>query len=544
MRKGKFRLTIILLVFVLVSYYLLPLIFPNIKGVLFTDKKLKLGLDLQGGMQILLQVEVDSTKLLGKNKDEAVKSALEIIRNRVDQFGVSEPVIQLIGENRINVQLPGVRDFVRAKNLIGKTALLEFKLVAEDAIIAKAIDQLEIYFDKNREKYDYLSEYVSPSSSKVDVVGNLLDLQETDTTINSDTEEEIEPSVFSKLIGYDENLQSLIISEENVRVVSDLIKDEEFIQNTIFGYQFYIGKKQEVNRFSYYPLYLLENKTELTGNYLENAAVKFGDAGNPMLANKPYVNLIFDKTGSNIFETITEQNIKRRLAVVLDGVVYIAPVIQDKIRGGEAQITGSFTIDEAQDIVIVLKAGNLPAPVTILQESSTGPTLGADSIRTGFIAGLFGFLIILLFMVFYYKFSGLIANIAVIVNISFILAALTMLEATLTMPGIAGIILTIGMAVDASVLIFERIREEHLTGKTVYSSVEKGFNRAFITILDANITTLITAAVLYQFGSGPIKGFAVTLSIGIIGSMFTSIILIRAIFDNFFIKSSSKTISI
>ena len=228
----------------------------------------------------------------------------------------------------------------------------------------------------------------------------------------------------------------------------------------------------------------------------------------------------------------------------MDNIVYSAPVIQDKIRGGEAVITGSFTIEEAQDLVIVLNAGNLPAPVKIIEERTVGPTMGSDSIKAGILAAIIGMAIVVLFMIIYYGLSGLIADIAVAVNIIFILAILTMFEATLTMPGIAGMILTIGMAVDANVLIFERIREELKAGKTIRSAVDSGFSRAMITILDANITTLITALVLYQFGTGPLKGFAVTLSIGIVGSMFASIILVKAIFDGFVTNTNRTKLSI
>ena len=545
MRKGKLRLITIVLVFFLIVFYLLPLAFPNLKGILFTEKKLKLGLDLQGGMQVLLQVEADTTKLSSKEKEETVRTALEIIRNRIDQFGVSEPVIQRVGSDRISVQLPGIRDFSRAKNLIGKTALLEFKLVAESAKIAEAFLQLDDFLTENINEFDYIQTFLqdNPTEATTNLADDILEKEDSDTAQIEDSDAQT-ISTLSKLVNLEQNSGQLMVVQNNFKIVSQLLKEKRVIQNTLFGYRFFVGKKTAINNFEFYPIYLLEKETELTGNFLESASVKFGEAGNPLSPNKPYVALEFDKKGSDIFELITEQNIKRRLAIVLDDVVYIAPVIQDKIRGGAAQIYGDFTIEETQDLVIVLKAGNLPAPVSVLQESSTGPSLGADSIRQGFTAGLIGLLLILMFMIVYYKLSGLLSSIAVAVNILFIMAALTMFEATLTMPGIAGIILTIGMAVDASVLIFERIREELATGKTPYSAVDSGFNRAFITILDANITTLITASVLYQFGSGPIKGFAVTLSIGIIGSMFTSIVLTRAIFDNFVVKRAKKSISI
>ena len=241
---------------------------------------------------------------------------------------------------------------------------------------------------------------------------------------------------------------------------------------------------------------------------------------------------------------ITGQNIRRRLAIVLDGVVYTAPTIQDRIRGGEARITGNFTLDETQDLVIVLRAGNLPAPVNIIEERTVGPTLGADSVRSGLSAALFGLIIVMIFIVIYYRGPGIIANVALIVNMGIIMAALTILGAALTMPGIAGIILTIGMAVDANVLIFERIREELKSGKTVRSAVDAGFSRAIVTILDANITTLITAIVLYQFGTGPIRGFAVTLSLGILASMFTAIVMVKALFEAVITNKNRTELSI
>lgn len=272
--------------------------------------------------------------------------------------------------------------------------------------------------------------------------------------------------------------------------------------------------------------------------------MRIGEGYDPRTSGKPYVALNFSREGARIFANVTGQNIQRRLAIVLDDVVYVAPTIQDRIPGGEAQITGEFTMQETQDLVIVLRAGNLPAPVNIMEERTVGPTLGADSIRAGIMAAVIGMCIVVLFMLVYYKLSGLVANIALLVNICFIIAVLTMLEGTLTMPGIAGMILTIGMAVDANVIIFERIRENLKVGKTVRTAVDGGFSRALVTILDANITTLITAIVLYQFGTGPIRGFAVTLSIGIIGSMFAALILGKAIFDTFITNIRRERLSI
>ncbi|MBN2568862.1 MAG: protein translocase subunit SecD, partial [Deltaproteobacteria bacterium] len=272
--------------------------------------------------------------------------------------------------------------------------------------------------------------------------------------------------------------------------------------------------------------YLLKEKTLLTGESLENAQVRISDR-----MGEPYVSIKFDSQGARDFDRITAQNVKKRLAIVLDSIVHSAPVIQERISGGNAQITGTFTMDEARDLAIVLRAGALPAPVKILEQRTVGPSLGQDSIDKGILSIIVGSILVLLFMLFYYRLSGFVADTALILNIILIMGALAAFRATLTLPGIAGIVLTIGMAVDANVLIFERIREELRLGKSPRAAIAGGYSKAFLTIVDANITTLIAALVLFQFGTGPVKGFAVTLSIGIICSMFTAIFVTRIIYD-------------
>ena len=384
-------------------------------------------------------------------KKMATQQALETIRNRIDQFGVSEPDIRIQGENRILVQLPGIKDTQRAKELIGKTALLEFKLVDEEQDVDSA-----------------LAGHVPPGSEIL--------------------------------------------------------------------YQ--VKEDPETRRVIKIP-YLIKKRTSLTGEYLTDARVQIDSQ-----YNEPYVSLKFDKKGARIFARVTGENIKKRLAIVLDKKVYSAPVIQDKISGGEARITGSFTTEEARDLAIVLRAGALPAPVDILEEITVGPSLGADSINQGLFSMLIGGLLVIMFMIIYYKTSGLIADLALILNIILIAGGLAGFQATLTLPGIAGIILTIGMAVDANVLIYERIREEMNLGKTPLAAVAAGYDRATITILDANVTTLIAALVLFQFGTGPVKGFAVTLSLGVIASLFTAIVVTRLIFDYLLINRKIKKLSI
>lgn len=363
-------------------------------------------------------------------KDKAVAQALETIRNRIDQYGVSEPSIIPQGKDRIVLQLPGVTDSERAKKLIGRTAILEFKLVDEKHSLDNAL--------------------------KGDVPAG-------------------------SYVAY--------------------MKD---------------GRK---------PI-LLKEQAVMTGNLLDDARVQI-----KRTYNEPYVAISFNREGARIFERVTSENVGNRLAIVLDGRVTSAPVIREAISGGKAIIEGRFSMDEATDLAIVLRAGALPAPVEILEERTVGPSLGQDSIHKGFVSVLIGGVLVIIFMVIYYKFSGVLADIALVCNIILIVAILVLFHAVLTLPGIAGIVLTIGMAVDANVIVYERIKEEARLGRTAKMAVEAGYKNALSTILDANITTLIAAIVLFQFGTGPIRGFAVTLSVGIISSLFTALVLCRWIME-------------
>lgn len=404
----------------------------------------------QSGDTIVFTLAVDEIEAR-QIKKAATEQALETIRNRVDQFGVAEPSIQIQGEDQIVVQLPGIKDPKRAIELIGKTALLEFKLVNEEVSAEEALKG----------------------------------------SLPADSE---------------------ILYQRDVN-----------------------PKTGEVKRVPY----VLKKRTLLTGDRLVKAQVQIDNR-----FNEPYVALEFDARGAKIFERITEKNIKKRLAIILDNNVYSAPVIQDKISGGHAQITGRFTMEEARDLAIVLRAGSLPAPVKILEKRMVGPSLGQDSIKQGIRAMIIGSIAVVLFMIFYYRLSGIVANIAMLLNILLLLAALAGFGATLTVPGLAGIVLTIGMAVDANVLIYERIREEMRLGKTVKASIDTGYSRAFLTILDSNVTTIIAAIFLLQFGTGPVKGFAITLTIGLLANMFTAVAVTRLIFDYFVIKRRIKTLSI
>jgi preprotein translocase subunit SecD len=534
MLKGiKIRAAVALIVCLLALFYLTPSLTPDLpevwKKYLPTDK-IRLGLDLQGGTHLVLEVDtakaVESTvlrlsndvketlmnnkvrfvylegarktdtisfelpdsasrsafekvikdnypdletvsseiqggkevvSLRPKNKraDEikkmAVEQSLETIRNRVDQFGITEPEIIPERNDRIVIQLPGIKDTERAKNLIGKTALLEFKLVDEEHSIENALR------------------------------GNV---PEGDS------------------IAYENRLD------------------------------------RQTGRRTNIPI-LLKNRTLLTGGDLESAQVKISDR-----FGEPYVAIKFNAQGAKDFDRITGENVKKRLAIILDGAVYSAPVIQERISGGEAQITGSFTMDEAKDLAIVLRAGALPAPVNILEERTVGPSLGQDSIDKGIWSAILGGILVGVFMIVYYRLSGIVANIALVMNIVIILGALAAFKATLTLPGIAGIVLIIGMSVDANVLIFERIREELRTGKTPRASIETGYGKAFMTIFDTNVNALIASLFLFGFGTGPVKGFAVTLSIGIIASLFTAVFVTRIIFDYFVWYRKIESVSV
>lgn len=528
MKKFSWRGLSIIIFMCVTVFYLAPLAIPNLPQW-WAKHKLKLGLDLKGGMQILL--EVDTSALSVSEARGAVDQNIKIIRERIDQFGVAEPTIQKLGENRIMVQLPGVSDYQAAENLIKQTAMLEFKIVALPEDGKRVLDTIDANIDANLSFFPALAE-----------------LDKRDKTILADTlSAELPPTgqgVFSSLIrpaemGYE-------VQWDDVRLMQDLMADSLFQQAIPAGWQLALERADSNTPRADRLLHVLSSAVELSGADLSKAKVEYGSSTStdPRIANKPYISIEMKRDGARKFEQVTNDNVGKRLAIVLDGVVYSAPNIQERIAGGRAQITGKFTSQEANELSIVLNTGNLIAPISPASTSIIGATLGADSIKSGFMAGLIGLVAVMIFMLFYYKLSGLITDFTLIFNVGFILAMLTAFGATLTLPGIAGIILTIGMAVDANVLVFERIREELDAGKTPRSATDAGYKRATITVWDANITTLVAAVVLYQFGTGPIRGFAVTLAIGIIGSMFCALVFVRSIFDSFVITGTKKTMSI
>lgn len=424
----KFKILFIIAAVIFFTYFAFPL-----------NKRIDLGLDLKGGMHLVLRV--DTSKLSAEAKKDAVDRALEIVRNRIDEFGVGETSIARQGTEEIVIQLPGVTDRNRAIELIGRTAHLEFRMVSSDI----------------------------------------------------------------------EKIQSAMSGQAPEGYELKTVEKEE--------------KSQQV---------LLEKDAVMTGEYITDAKVNFDNTA----FGEPYVSLKFNSEGARKFAAITTDNVGKQLAIVLDGKVHSAPVIREPIPSGEAQITGRFSYQEASDLAIVLRVGALPAPIYIEEERTIGPLLGQDSIKSGIKASIIGCSLVFIFMAMYYLLAGFVADIALAFNLLIILGSLgflkTMMPAqqvTLTLPGIAGIVLTLGMAVDANVLINERIREELSSGRPLLTAVTNGYHKAFSAIFDSNVTTLIAAFLLFQFGTGPIRGFAVTLSIGLLASLFTAIFVTRAILE-------------
>ncbi len=404
-------------------------------------------------------------------EDNALKQSLEVIRNRINQFGVTEPVIVPQGKENIVVQLPGIKDTDRAIKLIGQTAQLTFRKVVQ--------------------------------SDDISVPGLL--------------NQAVQSGKWQR--GGDPEKLNEILKHELPRDAAIFFKEKTD------------SKTEKTNNT---PL-LLQKQILMTGEMVKDARVRVGGK-----FNQPYVSLDLTGRGTTVFGEITAENVGQRLAVVLDGIVRSAPKIQEKIMGGKAQITGDFTYEEASDLAIILRVGALPAPVSIIQNLTVGASLGHDSIENGLTSGVIGAILVVLFMVAYYRMSGVIANFALLLNVIFLFSALAALQATLTLPGIAGIILTVGMAVDSNVLIFERMREEFALGKSVRSGVNGGYNKAFWTIVDSQVTTLITALALFLFGTGPIKGFAVTLSLGIVFNLFATLFATRIVYDLMYAKQKLK----
>mgnify|MGYP000374384056 FL=1 len=490
--------------------------------------------------------------------EDAINRVLEILVNRVDQFGVAEPTIQKQGNQRIIVELAGVQDSERARTLLESTALLEFFIVKD----INTTNQLMVRIDQVLKGDESIA---AVTKTTIDKKSN--EFQESDDQTISVSElfgetEGSEASSDSAVV--DENIfaerpfsamlrnlgQTIGVPEKNVYAVKKILERPEVQEKlaAVGGMFLFSNKAEEYPLVDgtlemMYSLFLVEDAAELTGGVVEEAKANLGSQGSTS-AGQPIVNLTMNSDGARKWSIVTGSNVGRQVALVLDKKVHMAPNIREKISGGSTLIEGFADINEAKDIAIVLRAGALPAPVDIIEERVIGPSLGADSVRSGTLSIIIGLGLVLVFMLIYYRFSGLIADFALIWNILLVLAVLASLQATLTLPGIAGLILTVGMSIDANVIIFERIREELRKGKTPKAAVKSGYDRALTTIIDANMTTVIAALVLWQFGTGPIKGFATVLFWGILISMFTAIFVTRTIFNSLTSRKGFTKLSI
>ena len=650
MRKNRFRIILTVLFLALSLYFLYPtykdsqfnkeasqLITAEDSTAFFEkfgtdilkarENRLKLGLDLQGGMYVIMEVDIgkllsdlakkqddvlkqvleaaneqvkssdedfvdvfesrlkergmslkayygeirdDEAKInsdLKTEVDNAIDRAVEVVRNRIDQYGVSEPVIQKKGSSRLVVELPGVSNVQEVRKLLQGTALLEFKLVIDPQIAVKVMEKINVFLAGGNLdsliKADSLSQITKTDTTKQDTSSitskdtTKKEITKKDTSKKSDTD-------IARLT--DTNLLSdtSLLSDTNQQ-----LSEEEFRQKNPWFYlvrpqQYQDGSvvwfvretdKPQIQRilerkevkdlippdisFSFsnqshfvdegekiYQFYILKKEPELTGGVVVNARSNIDPTN-----NTPIVYMEMNSEGAADWARITGSNINKQIAIVLDNVVYSAPVVRNKITGGSSQIEGMSSIQEAKLLEIVLRAGALPAPLTIIEERTVGPSLGEDSIQKGLYSSAIALILVALFMVVYYHFAGGVADMALVFNILFVMGVMASFHATLTLPGIAGLILTIGMAVDSNVLIYERIREELGTGKPLRTSIEIGYKKAFSAIMDSHVTSIITAIILYQFGTGPIQGFALTLIIGLVANLFTAIIITRIVFD-------------
>ena len=495
--------------------------------------------------------------------DDAINRVLEILQNRVDQFGVSEPTIQKQGNRRIIVELAGIQDSERARDLLQSTALLEFILIKSPELTNDMLLRIDKVIKGSDELADLTQETdtkniedtpVPVSEDKTISVRDLFTDQANQALVDTTDEAVVvdlnlvEDRPFSSLLRALGN--DIGVPEKNIYIVKKILamEDVQFKLDAANG-QFLLSDAPE--SFSnidggtekMYRMFYLEGESELTGGVVERASATIGGTGSSA-SGQSIVLLDMNSEGAKTWSRVTGGNIGRRVGIVLDKKVHMAPVIRSKISDGGTMIEGFANMDEAKDIAIVLRAGALPVPVDIIEERVVGPSLGADSIAKGTQSVLIGLALVLIFMIVYYRMFGLIADFALIWNIILVLAVLATLDATLTLPGIAAIILTVGMSIDSNVIIFERIREEQRKGKTPRAAIDAGYDRALTTIIDANVTTLVAALVLYQFGTGPIRGFATVLFWGIVISMFTAIFVTRTILNTLTERRGLKTLSI
>lgn len=555
-------------------------------------KRLKLGLDLQGGMRVVLEVNTaklleklannpdklfntlleesfresetseesvvdilarklqargirlsryfgnirqDDAEIISKLKsdaDDAVTRAIEIIRNRVDQYGVSEPSIQRQGARRVIVELPGVAKEEEAKQLLQGTALLEFRLVKDPDFTFQIMERIDKKLAALLSGNDSLIAALDTENVTTDTTKKTDTTAASDTTNKQLTEEEFRkqhPFFTVALLDPQGRSADAFVREDDRNKILRWLSLPEIQREIPDNVEFVFSAKPittaEDGR-KIFMMYLVNKQPELTGGVITNAVATLDPN-----TSAPIVNMEMNSEGAVEWARITGANINKRIAIMLDGKVFSAPVVRNKITGGRSQIEGMENLEEAKLLEIVLKAGALPAPVDIIEERIVGPSLGQDSVSAGLNSAILGYLAVAIFMILYYRKAGTIAALVLVVTILFVLGVLAGFKATLTLPGIAGIVLTIGMAVDANVLIFERMREELATGKTMKASVESGFTKAMSAIIDSNITTFFTGIILYQFGTGPVQGFALTLMIGIASTLFSALVISRVIFD-------------
>lgn len=498
----------------------------------------------------------DSNKKIIDNLDSAARkgivTTLEVLRNRIDQFGIAEPSIQPRGKHRIIVELPGVKDEERATNLVNQAAFLEFKIVADNEILQQKIDDIDAVL-KNKPMDDQ-SEIETPEAKEVTPAEEKSpETSETDaedaTKLFSDTDKDSAAAVSDSEADFAKNYPfkalltggrsgNILVNEKNRLKVTEILKNDN-VRNILGNHEFVWKNKPEVyNEEQFWEIMLVEKKAVLDGTSIVEATAQLSQSSASGGWEVPFE---LDRDGARIFSEVTGKNVGKRLAIILDNKLYMAPNIQVRIPNGRGVITlGGGTTEEAQDIAIVLKAGALEAPLEIMEKRVIGPSLGGDSIRSGVISAAIGFGLVVVFMIFWYKLSGLFAVIALFLNFIFTIATLGMFKGTLTLPGIAGLILTMGMAVDANIIIFERIKEEMGEKNTILNAINAGYERAFTTIFDSNLTTFIAGITLYQFGTGAVKGFALTLMIGIMWSMFTAVVVTRLLSDLYVNKNTKK----
>jgi len=557
-KNTPIRILLVLATVIVAIYFLVPsvtyysktseqreLIRQNQPNIL--KKILNLGLDLQGGMRLVL--EIDRSKLENRDDKDVLDRAYTVIENRINALGVAEPIIQKQGNDRIIVELPGLKDEAAAKSVIGKTAQLEFNLVREPDQLRRALSVIDnvLTGKEGPATADSSEKADSLDKKEQEAIANRLFKSEksNDSAADSSATDAATSAAKLKDLLVQMGDQVAARMDHVGKVNAILTRDDvqQALKRAGLGNNSFLWDHDTTNlgNSGYRVLYYVKGTPEMRGDVIKNAQATIGQS--EMRGSGAKVDIEMNAKGARTFSSVTAANRDKFLAIVLDSTVYSAPRIIQKIPFGKAEITGNFTMEEAKNLAIVLRAGALPAPVKIIQEQVVGPSLGQDSIEKGLFAGLIGAVLVVLFILIYYRMSGLIALIALAINILIILAVMAGIHATLTLPGIAAIILLIGMNVDANVIIFERIREELRLGKTATNAIKSGYETAFVTIMDSNLTTLITAFILLWKGTGPIRGFAVTMILGIVASLFTALFVSKVLMDMLFQKNKN-TLSI